>query len=209
MKTLASWLKLIISVGLTIWLLSVEFDELIVWAKEQMSSGEHPGLGQDNRVLHRGVVKKHVAVSRIALDHMLLITMNQGESLDNLVIRWFTECRRFCVPLRSAEPGFVIETDHVDDQCIPLPVVNGVSVVRGIHVCRRCVEVSFGFELSREDGNRFVRPAVWNSCPVGVPKWDQLPAIPAWAKIVAAISLLLWVGAILAGVEVPALSGMG
>jgi hypothetical protein len=43
----------------------------------------------------------------------------------------------------------------------------------------------------------------------GVPKWDQLPAIPGWAKALAAISLLLWLGAILAGVEVPALSGIG
>jgi hypothetical protein len=43
----------------------------------------------------------------------------------------------------------------------------------------------------------------------GVPKWDQLPAIPAWGKLVALLSLLLWVGAIIAGVEVPALSGIG
>ena len=43
----------------------------------------------------------------------------------------------------------------------------------------------------------------------GVPKWDHLPAIPAWAKLVALVSLLLWVGAIIAGVEVPALSGIG
>jgi uncharacterized membrane protein len=41
-----------------------------------------------------------------------------------------------------------------------------------------------------------------------VPKWDRLP-IPAGAKVVALVSLLLWVGAILAGVEVPALSGIG
>ena len=42
-----------------------------------------------------------------------------------------------------------------------------------------------------------------------VPKWDRLPAIPATAKIVALFSLVLWIGAILAGVEVPALSGIG
>jgi hypothetical protein len=44
----------------------------------------------------------------------------------------------------------------------------------------------------------------WN-----VPKWDKLPAMPMWAKLIALISLLLWVGAILAGNEVPALSGLG
>jgi len=44
----------------------------------------------------------------------------------------------------------------------------------------------------------------WN-----VPKWDRLPAMPAAAKTVALLSLLLWIGAILAGVEVPALSGIG
>lgn len=42
-----------------------------------------------------------------------------------------------------------------------------------------------------------------------VPAWDRLPAMPKGAKIIAAISLLLWVGAILAGNEVPALSGLG
>ena len=42
-----------------------------------------------------------------------------------------------------------------------------------------------------------------------VPAWDRSPGIPIWAKLVAAISLLLWVGAILAGNEVPALSGLG
>ena len=43
----------------------------------------------------------------------------------------------------------------------------------------------------------------------GVPRWDRQPAIPAWAKILALISLALWVGAIIAGVQVPALTGIG
>lgn len=43
----------------------------------------------------------------------------------------------------------------------------------------------------------------------GVPRWDRLPAIPVWAKILALASLVLWVGAIFAGVEVPALTGVG
>lgn len=42
-----------------------------------------------------------------------------------------------------------------------------------------------------------------------IPAWDKLPAMPAAAKLVALISLLLWVGAILAGVELPARSGLG
>ena len=42
-----------------------------------------------------------------------------------------------------------------------------------------------------------------------VPAWDKLPAIPTAAKLIALVSLLLWLGAILAGVEVPALSGIG
>jgi hypothetical protein len=37
-----------------------------------------------------------------------------------------------------------------------------------------------------------------------VPKWDQMPSMPAAAKVVAVISLILWVGTILASVEVPA-----
>jgi uncharacterized membrane protein len=44
----------------------------------------------------------------------------------------------------------------------------------------------------------------WNAA-----KWDRLPGMPAGAKVVALVSLLLWIGAILAGVEIPALSGIG
>ena len=42
-----------------------------------------------------------------------------------------------------------------------------------------------------------------------VPRWGQLPAIPAGAKLLAFISLLLWIGTILAGVEIAAISGLG
>jgi uncharacterized membrane protein YbaN (DUF454 family) len=42
-----------------------------------------------------------------------------------------------------------------------------------------------------------------------VRKWDTLPAMPASAKLVAFVSICLWVGAIIAGVEVPALTGVG
>jgi hypothetical protein len=37
-----------------------------------------------------------------------------------------------------------------------------------------------------------------------VPQWDRLTAIPAGAKWVAFVSLVLWIGAILAALEVPA-----
>jgi hypothetical protein len=42
-----------------------------------------------------------------------------------------------------------------------------------------------------------------------VRQWDQLPAMPAWGKFVAFVSIGLWIGAIIAGVEVPALTGLG
>jgi uncharacterized membrane protein len=42
-----------------------------------------------------------------------------------------------------------------------------------------------------------------------VREWDQLPAMPGWGKVVAIISIGLWIGAIIAGVEVPALTGIG
>jgi uncharacterized membrane protein len=42
-----------------------------------------------------------------------------------------------------------------------------------------------------------------------VGKWNQLPAMPAWAKLIAVVSIGLWIGAIIAGVEVPALTGVG
>lgn len=44
----------------------------------------------------------------------------------------------------------------------------------------------------------------WN-----VPKWNRSPVMPAAAKVVAFLSLMLWLGAILAGVEIAALSGLG
>ncbi len=40
-------------------------------------------------------------------------------------------------------------------------------------------------------------------------EWDRLPAMPAWAKLLAAVSIGLWVAAIIAGVEVPALTNVG
>jgi hypothetical protein len=43
----------------------------------------------------------------------------------------------------------------------------------------------------------------------GVRKWSQAPTVPAGAKIIAAISLLLWLGAILAALDVAAISGLG
>jgi hypothetical protein len=42
-----------------------------------------------------------------------------------------------------------------------------------------------------------------------LPAWGRLPAIPPAARMIAVVSLLLWLAAILAGVEVPALSGIG
>jgi uncharacterized membrane protein len=42
-----------------------------------------------------------------------------------------------------------------------------------------------------------------------VRQWNQLPAMPAWAKLIAVVSICLWIGAIIAGVEVPALTGVG
>jgi uncharacterized membrane protein len=39
--------------------------------------------------------------------------------------------------------------------------------------------------------------------------WNQLPTMPAWAKLLAVLSIGLWIGAIIAGVEVPALTGVG
>ena len=42
-----------------------------------------------------------------------------------------------------------------------------------------------------------------------VSQWDRMPSIPAGAKLVAFVSLVLWIGAILAAVEVPAISGVG
>lgn len=44
---------------------------------------------------------------------------------------------------------------------------------------------------------------------LGARKWGQLPSIPVSAKILALVSLVLWIGAILASVEVPAISGVG
>jgi hypothetical protein len=42
-----------------------------------------------------------------------------------------------------------------------------------------------------------------------VPKWDRAPVMPVTARLVALISIVLWLGAILMSVEVPALTGLG
>ena len=42
-----------------------------------------------------------------------------------------------------------------------------------------------------------------------VPKWDRAPAMPVTAKVVALISILLWLGAMFVSVEVPVLTGLG
>lgn len=42
-----------------------------------------------------------------------------------------------------------------------------------------------------------------------VPRWDRSPSMPLSAKVVAVISLLLWVGTILVALEVPAINGVG
>jgi hypothetical protein len=42
-----------------------------------------------------------------------------------------------------------------------------------------------------------------------IPKWDKETSISGGAKAIALISLLLWVGAILAGVDIAAISGLG
>ena len=42
-----------------------------------------------------------------------------------------------------------------------------------------------------------------------LPKWDRAPAMPVTARVVALISILLWLAAILVSVEIPALTGLG
>jgi hypothetical protein len=42
-----------------------------------------------------------------------------------------------------------------------------------------------------------------------VPRLDRLASIPLWSKIVALCSLVLWIGSILASLEVPARCGVG
>jgi hypothetical protein len=42
-----------------------------------------------------------------------------------------------------------------------------------------------------------------------VPTWGALPEIPTWAKILALVALLFWVGTILSASEIPAMEGLG
>jgi len=44
---------------------------------------------------------------------------------------------------------------------------------------------------------------------VFVPKWAAAPEIPTWAKVIAAIALLLWIATILTASEIPAMEGLG
>lgn len=42
-----------------------------------------------------------------------------------------------------------------------------------------------------------------------LPGWDRAPVMPVAARLVAVISLVLWLGALLVSVEIPALTGLG
>src|ERR1700722_6234413 len=42
-----------------------------------------------------------------------------------------------------------------------------------------------------------------------VPNWDRAPVIPVMARLLALVSIVLWLGAILAGVEIAPLTGLG
>lgn len=44
---------------------------------------------------------------------------------------------------------------------------------------------------------------------VGVPKWEQVAGMPKWAKVIALISLLLFLAAIVVSSEIPSLEGLG
>lgn len=44
---------------------------------------------------------------------------------------------------------------------------------------------------------------------VFVPKWASAPEIPTWAKILALVALLFWIGTILSASEIPAMEGLG
>jgi hypothetical protein len=43
----------------------------------------------------------------------------------------------------------------------------------------------------------------------GLQNWNESPVVPAFAKVFALLSLLLWVGAILAAVDISYISGVG
>ena len=42
-----------------------------------------------------------------------------------------------------------------------------------------------------------------------VPTWDRAPVMPMTARLAALVSIVLWLGAILVSVEIPALTGLG
>jgi hypothetical protein len=42
-----------------------------------------------------------------------------------------------------------------------------------------------------------------------IPRWAEAPEIPAWGKIIALISLLLWIATIVIASEIPAMEGLG
>jgi hypothetical protein len=43
----------------------------------------------------------------------------------------------------------------------------------------------------------------------GVRKWSQMPEVPVGAKVIAVLSILLWLGAILFALNVAAIDGLG
>jgi uncharacterized membrane protein len=83
--------------------------------------------------------------------------------------------------------------------------------------------VASGFVMFAGDASQYVPNSVFHKklftillaagfsvwVQLGVARWDRMPVMPIWAKLLALVSLMLWVEAILMGVNVPAITGVG
>ena len=105
-----------------------------------MPGSENPRLGEHDLVLDGRLIDDHVAMAGIALDDVLLIAMDQGMSLHNLMTG-LAIAAGFRVALGAAEPSFIVQTNDVDDQGIAFPVADRIAQERAVKVLRMAAPV--------------------------------------------------------------------
>src|SRR5207302_9254444 len=109
-------------------------------AKHEVPGGENPRLGEHDRILDGRLIDEHVAMAGVAFDHVLLIAMNQGLRLHNLMSS-LPIATGFRLALSAAEPRFIVQTNDVDDQGIAFPVADGIAQEGAVEVLRMAAPI--------------------------------------------------------------------
>ena len=92
----------------------------------------------------------------VAFDHVLLIAMNQGMRLHNLMTG-LAIATGFRMALSAAEPRFIVQTNDVDDQGIAFPVADGIAQEGAVEVLRMAATIGVNDAIGLADKVGFVQ----------------------------------------------------